>query len=269
MAVLHRPRPLCYPFCRAKMSSVVPGRGVDYYLERGWKLVSPVRRVCPKCLSALLQPPEGQFMYCTFCEAKVMEESQLAGAAAVPESAGAEASPDAETEVCDRQSSQEPPGAGKMGRLLLQGWAMSALPCPRRCNVPLLRDPKDRRRVVCCACGFSSEAPEYAEPEPKVDVSALVRQISERVRAHVAAAGEGLEAGESESEGGEGAAESRSVPGVSEDAARPPSGMTEALMGKMTSLARLAVSSSSPEEIVSLCHAIEALEGVRKILGAW
>jgi len=176
-----------------------------------------------------------------------------------------------------------------MSQLLLSGWTMSALACPQGCNVPVLRDPKDSRRILCCKCGFTSDSPEYAEPEQKVDVAALVRQISERVRAHTAAAGERPEESSSE-ERNEGFASSTNesshengdkASGVSEStedaiptAAEPSRRAGEEnriatmFKDKMMGLARSVLSSSSPEEIIRLCHAIEALDGARKVISS-
>lgn len=150
------------------------GRPIDYYFARGWTLVSPSMMTCPKCGTALIEHAEDKYKICIECGAKVIGERDAYSEGL---SSGEPVSSTSATKTQDPSQ--------RMSELLLQGYSMSSLSCPRGCNMPVLRAPSNKKRVHCVVCGFKSEDDKFAEPKSYIDTKKLAQAIMHKVNGMV------------------------------------------------------------------------------------
>ncbi|KAE8301889.1 hypothetical protein GL50803_0014621 [Giardia duodenalis] len=158
-----------------------PGKTVDCYLAEGWRVLPPTRAVCRTCGTALLWHKSYPFTYCVDCAEKV---TLCEGTTSPPvDNAGATQKTSLLHESCDSKEAQRASSpSALLGSLLLRGYTMSALSCPRGCNIPLARKPSDHSVVLCASCGFQSSDAAFAEPQSRINSEELAHQIAQKVK---------------------------------------------------------------------------------------
>lgn len=161
-------------------TAFVPGRTVDCYLAEGWKVLPPTRAVCRVCGTALLCHKSYPFVYCVDCAEKVVLQNESASLSANGSDSAGQAP--SSREPCESEVQRTSSPSTLLGDLLLRGYAMSALPCPNGCNIPLARKPSDQSTVICVSCGFQSSDAAFAEPQPEIDSEEIARQIARKVK---------------------------------------------------------------------------------------